>query len=363
MPLLQFFSLVVLLFAAAFTSHAAELKLTAKAAPELDALFQNTNGWTGADAAFSIPLSKTKTVWLFGDTWVGEVRDGKRLHPKMINNSIALQTLGEAPEFFYHTNSSGEAESFVKPKDGGGFFWPFHGTRTRQGLFIFLHQVKTIDSKSVFGFKVFGESLATIANADDTPSHWRIEQQKFPFATFSEKETITFGAAVLQHDGFVYIYGNKAAKEKSRCGMVLARAPENKLGNFSEWRFFANGIWKKNFREVTAIWPDGVSEASVSFQPSAGKFIAIHSQGIWGKIILRTADSPAGPWSEPQFVYQCPDMKISPKVFCYAAKAHPELAGKPNEMIVTYAANSFNFWEVLSDARLYWPRFVRIELK
>ncbi|MEO7296960.1 MAG: DUF4185 domain-containing protein [Verrucomicrobiota bacterium] len=363
MSLLKFFSLGVFLFTTPFISQAAELKFTAKAAPELEAPFQNTNGWTGADAAFSIPLSKTKTVWLFGDTWVGEVRDGRRLHPKMINNSIALQTLDESPNFFYRTNSKREAESFVKPKEGDGFFWPFHGARTEQGLFIFLHQVKIVDSKSVFGFKVFGESFATITNPDDAPARWKIEQQKFPFATFSEKETITFGAAVLRHDGFIYVYGGRSGKEKSKRGMILARVPENMLANFSEWRFFANGIWKKNFHETTAIWPDGASEASVSFHSSLGKFITVHSQGIGGKIVLRTAESPAGPWSEPQFIFQCPDMEISKKVFCYAAKGHPELAANPNELIVTYAANSFNFWEVLSDARLYWPRFVRVEFK
>ena len=343
--------------------RAGEFEIISHAAPDWSSQFENTNGWIGSDAAYSIPLSDSKTLWLFGDTWIGEVSDGKRHHPKMINNSIALQSRHAQPGFFYRTNSLGEAESFVKPKEGGGFFWPFHGARTSKGLFIFLHQLKTTESNSAFGFKVFGEWLAVIDNPGDEIARWRIDQKRFPFATFSEKETVTFGAAVLQDKGFIYIYGNSSPKEKAQSRMILARVGENKLGDFAQWRFFSNGKWEKNFHEATAVWSEAVSEASVSFLPALKKFVAIHSQGIWGKIVLRTADSPAGPWSEPLLVYQCPEMKISDKIFCYAGKAHPELATKSNELVVTYAANSFNFWDVLNDARLYWPRFIRVELK
>jgi hypothetical protein len=61
-------------------------------------------------------------------------------------------------------------------------------------------------------------------------------------------------------------------------------------------------------------------------------------------------------------VYRCPEMNWSPKVFCYAAKAHPELTSAPDELLISYAANSWNFWDLFNDARLYWPRFVRVKL-
>ena len=52
----------------------------AKAEPDakLNALFRTTEGWVGGDGAFSVPLSDKRTLWLFSDTWVGSVRDGKR---------------------------------------------------------------------------------------------------------------------------------------------------------------------------------------------------------------------------------------------------------------------------------------------
>src|ERR1700722_11995449 len=60
-------------------------------APEWNQMFQKTNGWAGADADYSIPLATNKTVWFFGDTFVGQVTGGKRINCRMIHSSIAIQ--------------------------------------------------------------------------------------------------------------------------------------------------------------------------------------------------------------------------------------------------------------------------------
>src|ERR1700727_199679 len=57
--------------------------------PELNAAFAGTEGWTGADGAYSIKLDSSRTLWTFGDTWIGRIKGGKRVHSKMINNSVA----------------------------------------------------------------------------------------------------------------------------------------------------------------------------------------------------------------------------------------------------------------------------------
>src|SRR5271155_1761171 len=75
-------------------------------APDLDALFHRTNGWIGADGDYSIQLNSRTILWLFGDTVIGQVRDGKRVNATMVNNSIALQPIGGSPSFFYGTNNT-----------------------------------------------------------------------------------------------------------------------------------------------------------------------------------------------------------------------------------------------------------------
>jgi hypothetical protein len=49
-----------------------------------------------------------------------------------------------------------------------------------------------------------------------------------------------------------------------------------------------------------------------------------------------------------------------PGAFVYAGKAHPELAG--GDLAVTYAANSFDFAQLVADPSLYYPRFAKIRL-
>src|ERR1039457_5167287 len=118
------------IFAFALTQLAA-LRLWAgaepagKAAPEWDALFQRESGWIGADGNYSIPLTGNTTLWLFSDTIVGKVKDGKRLDARKINNSVALQRGTNAPEFFYGKTADGKPASFIKPQQGpqNDYFW------------------------------------------------------------------------------------------------------------------------------------------------------------------------------------------------------------------------------------------------
>ena len=121
-------------------SAGADAELRGKAAPEWDAMFQRESGWVGADGNYSIPLKGDTTLWLFSDTLVGKVQDGKRVDTRMINNSIALQHGTNAPEFFYGTTTNGQPASFITPEQGSprGYFWLGHGIRTARGLY-FLH--------------------------------------------------------------------------------------------------------------------------------------------------------------------------------------------------------------------------------
>jgi hypothetical protein len=54
-------------------------------------------------------------------------------------------------------------------------------------------------------------------------------------------------------------------------------------------------------------------------------------------------------------------MERDKRIFCYAAKAHSS-QGSDDELVLSYVANSFDFWQVVADARLYWPRFVSVKV-
>ena len=51
--------------------------------------FAYTQGWLGADDAYSIPLGPDRSLWLFGDTFVGTPATKLRSDAKtMVRNSI-----------------------------------------------------------------------------------------------------------------------------------------------------------------------------------------------------------------------------------------------------------------------------------
>ena len=143
-------------------------------------------------------------------------------------------------------------------------------------------------------------------------------------------------------------------------GLTVARTPGGKLSQFTQWQFWVDGRWSANWRESASVGEEIGSEFSVSYVPCLRQWALVYSPATLApEIRLRLGTSPCGPWSDPQTVYTCPDAKAGRHVFCYAAKAHPDLSGA-DDLLVTYATNSFEMSEVLNDTSLYVPRFVRL---
>lgn len=358
-----------LALAALSTVSAAEPIITAEPVPAYDSLFSRTRGWIGADGAYSVLLGEGRVLWLFSDTFVGEVQDGRRVNAVMINNSIAIQRLGPegGVDYFYPRDSGGRPASFVTPEDGHGYFWLFAGAATADGLFIFLPHIEHYEAGGVFPFKTIGMSLGRVSNPQDPPSQWRMTQRGLPFCRYEEKGSLYFGSAVMQDGHHVYIYGQDSTRRDSagnvRSATVLARAPADRFDDFGSWRFYSDGEWTTNFTLCSAVSEGWASEHSVSYVPGIERYAAVYTAlGITGVIVARLAERPEGPWSEPLKLYECPDRSRREKTYSYAAKAHPELAEEPNELIVTYATNSMHFPDLMEDAGIYWPRFVRIRI-
>jgi len=351
--------LTATLIMSVFHADAADFSFHVSAAPGWNQMFQKTNGWLGADVAYSIPLGTDKTLWIFGDTFVGRIRDGKRTAAKMIHSSIAIQRLGEEPQFYYPVDKKREPQSFIKSLGPKTYFWLSDGARTERGLYLFMQQVQWLND-TTWGFQCVRTWLVSVKNPDASPAFWKISRQELPFSRFPNGLDVLLGFETLKSGNYAYIYGYSSRTNSSGArNLVLARAPESDLGNPMTWEFYSDRTWTKDFNKMTTLFSGAGAEGSVSWQPFLQKYIFIYSDGIWGTILMRTADAPEGHWSAPIKIYQCPDMKFSPHVFCYAAKGHPELSAT-NELLISYAANSESLSDVMNDTRLYRPRFIRV---
>ncbi|MGH8023363.1 MAG: DUF4185 domain-containing protein, partial [Limisphaerales bacterium] len=291
--------------------------------------------------------------------FVGRVQNGRRTSAKMIHSSIAIQRLGQKPQFYFPVDHRGRPRSFIKSPGARTYFWLSDGVRTKQNLCLFMQRVNWINN-SAWGFKCVGSWLAMVTNPDAAPASWKISTRKLPFTRLPNGQDVVWGSELLHTGGEVYIYGYSNRSDSTAIkNQILARAPETALDSPETWEFYSNGAWTGDFSKTTPLFSDAGAEGSVSWQPFLKRFVFVYSDGISGGIVMRVAGTPQGPWSQPAKLYQCPDAKISPHVFCYAAKGHPELSNR-DQLLISYAANSDRLSEVLNDSRLYWPRFIRV---
>jgi hypothetical protein len=326
-------------------------------APELDDLFSpEPSLWRGADAAYSVPLSPGRILWLFGDTFVAAPGMRGRAGTKMPRNTIAIQTLPGGPKYFWRTEKGQPADAF-KAELGEGWLWPLSGVRVGPTLYLFMMQM-IAKGEGAFGFEFLKSVLVSVDNPDDDPASWTIHQKAIPHVLRSPDGNLFFGTASVLHEGKLYIYGVLDSRDK---GIVVAQVDPASIGDFGRWTFFNGKAWVPDATAAQALFRGGSVEMSVT--PISGGLAAVYTkQGMSPEIILRRARNPSGPWSEPQVIHRCVEPQWSKNYFCYAAKAHPELAASDRELIVTYAVNSFSFPEVVNDLRIYRPRFVRVPL-
>jgi hypothetical protein len=365
---LKFFpnSIIFFLLLFVFSCSHVPPKFTVESLPNYEALFQRTQGWTGGDGVFSVRLDPEEILWLFGDTFIGQVKDGHHINFNLVNNTIAIQR-GIEPDlskinFYYGEKNPDQPAAFIQPSDGVGWFWPYHGVRTKDGLFLFLIQVELTDGPPAFNFKTVAAWLGTVSNPDDPPDRWRVSQKKIPFTG----EDRLFGSAVLIKGENCYIYGTVdkplgAIREKQ---LILAKVPVARIVDFGQWRFFADGNWVAEIEKASPLIRNGANEFSISFQPSLNQYIMVYTQdSLSENIVFRLAPELQGPWGEPFQFYRCPEMEWDLRIFCYAAKGHPEISLSPQEIIVTYTTNSSDMALIESNARYYRPRFLKLRFQ
>ena len=126
-------------------------------------------------------------------------------------------------------------------------------------------------------------------------------------------------------------------------------------------RFYAGGRWLEDYTQAERLCSGLANEYSVSYLRDTGRYVAVYSAGdSTDKIVARFAPNPWGPWNEPVVLYQCPEAQRQKNIICYAAKGHPAILTGPEELVISYIANSTDFDTMASDAGLYRPRFIKV---
>lgn len=342
------------------------------------AAFVRTDGWTGADVAATVPLPGSRTLWLFGDSWIGPVRDHRHATGStMVNNTIAVQNLRPTASrppsplaFSWNNTDPAHPAAWAVPEQPSQWFWPAGGGITtsepHQRLLLFMSRIARRDwSDSVWNFTFRGTSLLIISNPGDAPDHWRVALYTISALDPDHPRELIWGAAVLadpDDPSHVLIYGIDSKDPLDR-SLLLARAPTVSVERAETWAYFSGresggrAGWSRSLSDAAPIATGLAPELSIHFLPAMHAYVMVHSEPPLGRgVQARTAPRPEGPWSDPLSLYRAPD--TDREALTYAAKAHPELSG-PDSLLITYCANSTDFWYMASHAEMYLPRAIR----
>jgi hypothetical protein len=365
---------------------------SAPAAPTPDArwssLFCRNEGWTGADGAASLALPNHRTLWLFGDSWIGPVTDNRHAPPStLVNNAIAIQCLpGDSklhdpsaalPPLDFRWNSSNPAKpgAWATPTQPNEWFWPASGAIIAKGpenadrLLLFMSRLGRRDAgDSVWNFALRGTSLLIIANPQEDPARWHITQHTITTleadTTGAPAHDLMWGAAVMQDPDdptHLLVYGINSKQPLART-LLIARAPAAAIERAETWTYYTAPGWSSDAHRAKPIAPNMAPELSLHHSGQLNRYVMIYSEPPLGAgILARTANRPEGPWSEPTLLYTCPEPAQDTRNLVYSAKAHPELSAD-NELLISYCVNSTDFWHMASHADLYLPRFIRVPL-
>ena len=346
-----------------------KLKITVCQLPDLENAFcQNSQGWLGSDVAFSLPLNENKVLWLFGDTFIADQKNGKdRENAKIIRNSIGIQT-GDLKSInsikFYWQNKSNQAKSFFKNGNEQGFIWPLSCVLLNKKLFVFGLRVVQPDHTDVFGFRVIGNELIIIKNPYEDTENWNFQILKIPL----NDKLSYIGSNILFDKDFLYIYGFQKGIPgwTMDIKMIVGRLnlfEGSDLTDFSKLEFYdkTKTKWSNNLSNIKPVLSNKNTEYSVSFVNSIQRYVLVGYQIRSNIINLRFSENPFGPFTEPTEVYVCPENEWNPNYFCYASKAHSELSESDDELVISYVTNSKVLQSCLEDNRIYFPKFLKIK--
>jgi hypothetical protein len=331
----------------------------------------------GSDAIYSIPLTEERILWLFGDTLIGKMVDGRRDEKyEFIRNTVGIQDIssgipGEV-EFYWGANDDKSVDLFPSTVNTHyvseikfHFIWPCMGVVLDNELFLYGYRMEI--GKGEFNIPT---TLLRIPNPLDPPGEWIQNSADLGLGNLHQG----FHSALFVKEPYVYFlgYDDKSVNPLVRRA-VLARAKTKDLlegGLGDKYEFLAKGKngpeWGHELENFESLFFPGNTESGIQFIPEFGLYVTFTYDPGTPDIFMTVAPELAGPWSTPVSIYKVPEHNVSFPIMSYAVRPHPEFSTKPGELLISYATNTKGGMKKLftkEGVGIYAPRFIRVQLE
>ena len=338
----------------------------------LDDLFQRYGDagrghtWTGGDGTESVALPDGRELWLFDDTFLGSVKNGRRaldLSP-YLHDSLVVEDHGVLTKTFYRPRAGRPPVAYVNPVPSRPFvfaFWPGPAVVNGDTLQVLGGEEKFRNDAT---FTYLGTALATFA----LPSLRPLALQLVPNPTVDwvhgrlgvlsllprPSPLIDWAGSVLRDGGYTYIYG------KTRQDIYAARVRGISLTG--AWSYYDGHGWDADPATVAPIAHVGTM-LHFSVSSVAGAYLLVASPATSVNTIVGAFScSPIGPFDTTRTIYTTPESGQYPLddgVITYGAHVHPELSPSPTALVVSYDVNPKAAQGISSpNASIYRPRFI-----
>lgn len=258
-------------------------------------LFRGLDGdWAGGDAALSVRLPDDRLLWLFGDTFVGDVLDdGSRAPGTRIVRNSAVLTRGTCAV----SVTPGRA---TLPGRGSTWLWPTSAAVTTTSasgsatVAVFTQRMRrTGDGAWGFGrvgaavvtMTVRRDGAATVAGVRDLP-----------------ESDVLWGAATVVQGATTYIYGTRTVDEPLVFGreLLIARAPTATVRDQGTWAYRTATGWSARSSDAAVVLParTGVSTTpTVVVRGGSFRIVTKPQEFLDDRVVELTSRSPFGPWT------------------------------------------------------------------
>jgi hypothetical protein len=304
-------------------------------------------GWTGGDGTLSIGLPDGRSLWLFGDTFLGQVRpDGSRpADSPLIRNCLVVQDREEL--ITLHGGTARHPSAFLASQNPACWYWPGDGTVVGDRLHVFYHRFRQV-TPGMWGWAWDGTAIATLQLPD---------LNLVGVLPRDDGNGVVYGSALLEWDCWVYIYGT--LPQGSIKHLHLARAP--RLNLEGAWQFWTGRQWSSNAQESRSVLAGVSSQFGVLPLSSGFGLVTMDDRTPFSnRLVLYRAERPSGPWQGPVDIYRAPEADGA--VAAYNPFVHIQF-GHADGYLISYNVNEVRDPDRLyADAGLYRPRFIRADL-
>lgn len=321
-------------------------------------IIPDKDGITAGDGMYSIALPDGSSLFLMGDSFVGEVKDGKRsTSDRMYRNTYILYDEGNAIGI-YGFGGDKNASAAVPPgyPNEEKWYWPGHGFVNGDKLYIF-QTLMYQGGEGMWGFMYETTHILEYK----LPG---LELKRTEPIPFKGSTDIHYGMAALSDGDYNYIYAQVDVRNDVNpiSEVLVARTA---FGNpYENWQYYNGMEWSDNPDDAVKL--EGLSSVPVSSQFNVfklrDKYVLLTQNKTFnsGEIYTFIADSPTGPWRNKKLIFRTLEQDI-PNLFTYNAMAHPQFE-KDGKILVSYNVNSLEFSNLFNDVSTYRPRFFWVDI-